>query len=300
MPRILLTGKSGQVGFELCRALAHLGEIIALDEGDLDLASPDAIHSMVRELKPRIIVNAAAYTAVDRAESEPGTAMKVNGIAPGILAEEAKRLGALMVHYSTDYVFDGTKDGPYTESDVPKPLSVYGRTKLAGERAIQAAGVPYYIFRTSWVYAARGRNFLLTMLRLAGERPELQIVNDQVGAPTWARFIAEATARVLGDLLRNKGTALEKSGVYNLTATGSTSWFGFAGAIFAAAGRTRQGAKTPKLIPITTRDYPVPAKRPQNSRLDTSKFVKIFGMTPPSWNEMLLTCMSEGTDTPSK
>src|SRR5512146_587709 len=191
LSRILVTGRNGQVGFELLRSLAGLGEVVAVGRERMDLADPDAIRRTVRETKPDLIVNAAAYTAVDQAESEPELALAINGVAPGILAEESKRLGAVLIHYSTDYVFDGSKGAPYTEDDEPRPLSVYGRTKLAGERAIQAVDVPHLILRTSWVYGARGKNFLLTILRLARERNELSIVDDQIGAPTWCRSLAE-------------------------------------------------------------------------------------------------------------
>lgn len=293
MRRILLTGKNGQVGWELHRALTALGEVFAFGRAELDLGSADAIRAKVREVEPQIIVNAAAYTAVDRAESEPDVAMKVNGIAPGVLAEEAKRLGALMVHYSTDYIFDGTKDSPYTETDAPNPLSAYGRSKLAGDQAVQATGAPYYLFRTSWVYAARGQNFLRTMLRLGRERTELRIVNDQIGAPTWARFIADTTAQVLGKNSRESEQAKEKGGLYNLTATGATSWFGFAEAIFAEAKAASPDTKVPKLIPIPTADYPLPAPRPSNSRLDTSKLTATFGLAAPKWEGMLRQCVRE-------
>ena len=292
MQRILLTGKSGQVGFELQRSLAPMGEVVALDIEDLDLSSPDAIRAKVREIKPRIIVNAAAYTAVDRAESEPDVAMKINGIAPGVLAEEAKRLGALIVHYSTDYVFDGTKDAPYTETDAPNPLGAYGRSKLAGDQAILATGVSHYIFRTSWVYAARGQNFLRTMLRLGHERTELRIVDDQIGAPTWARFIAEITAQVLGKASGDWEQVKENGGLYNLTAAGATSWFGFAEAIFAEA-KGSFGTRVPKLLSIPTSEYPTPARRPLNSRLDHSKFVKTFSLEPSPWDVMLRACMCD-------
>ncbi len=292
MPRILLTGKNGQVGFELQRALVPLGEVVALDRAGLDLSAPDAIRAKVREIAPQVIVNAAAYTAVDRAETEPDLAMKVNGTAPGVLAEEAKRLGALMVHYSTDYVFDGTKSEPYTETDTPMPLSVYGQSKLAGDQAIQVSGASYYIFRTSWVYAARGHNFLRTMLRLGRERDELRVVNDQVGAPTWARFIAEVTARVLSETMRASDQARGKSGLYNVAASGTTSWFGFAEAIFAEAKNT-PGTRVPGLVPIPSSQYSAPARRPANSRLDTSKLRRQFGMEPPDWEVMLKECMKE-------
>src|SRR5688572_17220170 len=224
--RVLLIGRSGQVGWELQRSLAPLGELVALDRAGMDLSDPDSIHRAIADARPAVIVNAAAYTAVDRAESEPDLAMRINGIAPGIIADEAARIGALMVHYSTDYVFDGTRDAPYREDDPPSPLNVYGRTKLAGEEAVRAAGGAHLIFRTSWVYAARGSNFLLTMLRLAGERSELGIVNDQVGAPTWARSIAELTALALGTGGADPGRARDASGVYHLAAGGSVSWYG--------------------------------------------------------------------------
>jgi dTDP-4-dehydrorhamnose reductase len=217
----------------------------------------------------------------------------VNGIAPGVLAEEAQRLGALLVHYSTDYVFDGAKSEPYTETDAPSPLSVYGRSKLAGDRAIQATGVAHYIFRTSWVYAARGQNFVNTMLRLARERDELRIVDDQIGAPTWARFIADTTAHVLGKAAGDSDQVKEKAGLYNLTAAGATSWFGFAEAIFAEARSVTPDGKVPKLIPIATSDYPLPARRPANSRLDNSRLVKTFGVKPPPWEAMLNACMRD-------
>lgn len=293
MTRILLTGKTGQVGFELHRALSPLGQVFAFDRAELDLASPDAIREKIRAVKPQIIINAAAYTAVDRAESESEMAIKVNGIAPGVLAEEAKRLDALMVHYSTDYVFDGTKNEPYTETDAPNPLSTYGRSKLAGDQGIQAVGVTNYIFRTSWVYSARGQNFLTTMLRLGRERAELSIVNDQIGAPTWARFIAKTTVRVLGKSSVDLDKAKETSGLYNLTASGATSWFGFAEAIFAEVKSAIPDTKVPKLIPIPTTDYPLPAHRPANSRLDASKLAKVFDLTVPNWKTMLIECAGE-------
>jgi dTDP-4-dehydrorhamnose reductase len=267
--RILITGKNGQVGWELQRTLSTLGEVVALDRTGMDLASPDSIRAAIRDAKPSLIVNAAAYTAVDKAESEPELAMAINGVAPGILAEEAKRLNALLIHYSTDYVFDGTKQGPYTEDDLPNPLSVYGKTKLAGERAIQQIGGPHLICRTSWVYGARGKNFLLAILRLAKERNELRIVNDQFGAPTWSRTIAETTAQVVAQLYCpftfhvSRFTATEApithdpspiagvespiadhrslfadvSGIYNLTSGGETTWFGFAKALLESSDR---------------------------------------------------------------
>jgi dTDP-4-dehydrorhamnose reductase len=291
--RVLLAGRNGQLGWELQRALSPLGGLVALDRAGMDLADPDSIHRAIADARPEVIVNAAAYTAVDKAESERELAMRINGIAPGILAEEAARVGALLVHYSTDYVFDGAKGAPYREDDRPAPLNVYGRTKLAGEEAVRAAGGPHLIFRTSWIYAARGQNFLLTMLRLARERPQLRIVDDQIGAPTWARSIAELTARALGAGGTGPGPAREKSGVYHLTAAGAISWFGFAQAIFERARAIRADFTVPALTPTTSAEYPTPARRPADSRLDTAKLAQAFGLTPPPWEVMLDSCMRE-------
>jgi len=292
MLRILVPGKTGQVGWELQGALAPLGTVIALDRSGMDLANPDSIRRVIRDAKPEVIVNAAAYNNVDKAESEPELAMRVNGVAPGVMAEEAKRLGAILIHYSTDYVFDGELDRPYNEDDPPNPLSEYGRSKLAGEQAIASSGAPHLIFRTSWVYAARGQNFVRTMLRLGRERSELRIVDDQVGAPNWARFIAKATAQVLRQLGDGHKAIGNRAGIYNLTATGAVSWYGFASAIFVEA-KAQLGMTPPKLIPITTAEYPLPARRPANSRLDNSKLTAAFGLTPPSWDAMLTACIHE-------
>jgi dTDP-4-dehydrorhamnose reductase len=282
--RILLTGSNGQIGRELRRTLLPLGIVTALDHANLDLTDQDALRKVIRELRPSLIVNAAAYTAVDRAESEPDLAMAVNGFAPGIMAEEARKLNAVLVHYSTDYVFDGTKPTAYIETDIPNPLSVYGKTKLVGEQAIHAVDAAHYILRTSWIYASEGSNFVNTILRLAQENSELRIVNDQTGAPTWARAIAEMTAQMLA---LNMGNATHPCyGLYHLTATGSVTWFGFAQEILEAARKTK-GFTAPKLIPITTSEYPLPARRPVNSQLDTSLWTKIFGITPASWQKML-------------
>ena len=285
-----MTGCSGQVGRALRQALSPLGNVIALDRSGLDLANPDAIRKTVRDCKPMLIVNAAAYTAVDCAESEPELAMAVNSVAPGVLAEEARRLDAVLVHYSTDYVFDGTKDGAYTESDEPNPLNVYGRTKLAGERAIQKINPAHYILRTSWVYAADGANFLNTILRLARERTELRIVNDQTGAPTSAQAIAELTVQLLA--VGMKGPANPHYGLYHMSASGAVTWFGFAHTILASAEKIL-GVTAPKLVPITTADYPLPAQRPVNSRLDISRLTKTFGIMPEPWQQMLERCMQE-------
>jgi dTDP-4-dehydrorhamnose reductase len=281
--KILVTGKNGQVGWELQRTLAPLGEVVAVDRSILDLTSPDSIRAVIREVKPNLIVNPAAYTAVDKAESEPDIAQAVNGVAPGVMAEEAKRLGAALIHYSTDYVFDGCKVGPYVEDDPTCPLNVYGKTKLAGEDAIRAVGLPHLILRTSWVYGVRGKNFLLTILRLAKEREELKIVGDQIGAPTWSRLIAETTAQIVAQRMRN---LCELSGTYNFTATGNTSWHGFASAIVEAsrADRPQSSVLSPRLIAIPTSEYPLPAPRPKNSVLANDKLLRDFGLAMPDWH----------------
>lgn len=287
--KILLTGVNGQVGWELQRTLAPLGEIVAADRQMLDLTSPDAIRALIREVKPNLIVNPAAYTAVDKAESEPEIAMAVNGIAPGIMAEEARKLGAAMVHFSTDYVFDGSKASPYTEEDAPCPINVYGRTKLAGEQAIQAADIPHLILRTSWVYGRRGKNFLLTILRLAGEREELKIVDDQIGAPTSCRMIAETAALILA---QTRGGLGETGGLYNLTAAGQTSWHGFTAAILENRHRLT-GAASPRLSPIPTSAYPLPAPRPLYSVMSNDKLLSAFSVAIPAWQNGLNLCMTE-------
>ena len=258
---------------------------MALGSGDLDLNDTGKIRESVRAAAPRVIVNAAAYTAVDRAESEPGLAMAVNGIAPSVLAEEAKRCGALLVHYSTDYVFDGRKEGPYTEEDRPAPLNVYGKTKFAGEEGILASGCSFLLFRTSWVYGARGRNFYLAIRRLALEREEIAVVDDQVGAPTWCRAVAESTAMVLAQGLgREEGFGSffqARSGIYHLTSRGRTSWYGFAKAIVEAIPREER--KVTRVLPIRTEDYPSKAQRPLNSVLDNRKIGAVFSVRQPEW-----------------
>jgi dTDP-4-dehydrorhamnose reductase len=288
--RILLTGASGQLGWELRRELAPLGDVLAPDRSQLDLAQPDTLRGRMREIAPDVVVNAAAYTAVDRAETEPELARLVNAIAPGILAEEAHRLDAGLVHYSTDYVFDGTKSGPYIESDPPNPLNVYGRTKLEGERAIGATGCRHLTLRTSWVYGTRGHNFVLTMLRLARERRELRIVDDQIGAPTWSREIAHATASLLArpELLR-PGSA----GLYHLTASGSTSWCGFARRIFESPAMARLGISPPSVEAIPSSAYPTPARRPGNSRLDCNRLFSAGGTRLAAWDDALARCLAE-------
>ena len=288
--RILLTGANGQVGWELQRSLAPLGEVIALDRSQLDLARADELRGRVRAIAPALIVNAGAYTAVDRAESEPGLARAINAIAPGVLAEEAHRLDAVLVHYSTDYVFDGTKAAPYTETDAPNPSSVYGRTKLEGERAIGASGCRHLTLRTSWVYGARGHNFLLTILRLARERRALRIVDDQIGAPTWCREIAQATATLLA---RSELASTGAEGLYHLTASGATSWFGFAQAIFGSPEMARLGIIPPTLEAIPASAYPLPAQRPSNSRLDCGRLERGAGVRLAPWDAALCSALAE-------
>jgi dTDP-4-dehydrorhamnose reductase len=284
--RILVTGKHGQVGKEVSRLSSKVDEVISVGREELDLSSEPAIRDLVRQVKPEVIVNAAAYTAVDRAETERDLCFAVNAAAPGILAEEAERLGARLIHYSTDYVFNGQKPAPYVESDPIDPVSVYGASKAAGEAAIAATGCRHAVLRTSWVYAGEGKNFLLTMLRLGAERPELKIVEDQVGAPTSATSIAAATIQVLKQ-------ANAPSGIYHMTAGGSTSWYGFAKAIFDSGVLQ----KAPRLQPIPTSEFPTPARRPANSVLANDKFAHAFGFQLAPWQEQLhdvLTGMHSG------
>lgn len=275
--RILLTGRDGQVGSELQRALTKLGDVLATDRGGLDLADVDAVRRVVRAAKPGIIVNAAAYTAVDKAEAEPELAMRVNGSAAGVLAEEAKRLGALLVHYSTDYVFDGEKPSPYLETDAPNPLNVYGRSKLAGEEAIRNIWWRHLILRTSWIYAAHGKNFLLTMLRAAQEGKELRVVDDQFGAPTSNLMVAHATEQVIARTVEHDSLC----GLYHMSAAGSTSWHGFACAIFEAS------ATRATLHPIPSSAWPATARRPKNSLLDNTKLATLLGVRLPAWQSGL-------------
>jgi dTDP-4-dehydrorhamnose reductase len=265
-----------------------------MDFPEVDFSKADSLRETVQAVAPAVIVNAAAYTAVDKAESEIELAMAINGTAPGVLAEEAKRLGSVLVHYSTDYVFDGTKQGLYVESDAPHPMNVYGRSKLAGDEAIQRVGGDYLILRTSWVYGARGNNFLLTMLRLAKEKTELRIVDDQIGSPTTSECIAQATADILAQVLAPAGGGFEgRSGIYNLTCAGETSWFGFAKEFLSA----QVGSATPKLIPIPTSEFPRPAKRPANSRLSCRRVEETFGVVMPDWKvalALVLETLNEG------
>jgi dTDP-4-dehydrorhamnose reductase len=290
-PRILLTGCNGQVGWELARTLSSLGEVVATDSKTLDLADADAIRRLMAEARPRIVVNPAAYTAVDKAESEAERAYAINAVAPGILAEEAEKLGALLVHYSTDYVFDGSGETPWREDDATGPLNVYGASKLAGEQAIRERCRRHLIFRTSWVYGARGANFLLTMRRLMRERPELKIVADQIGAPTWCRHLAEATAQVLAQVQSpfRGADKPEPWGVYHMTNAGETSWHGFAATI----EELDPPATPARLLPIPSSDYPTPARRPLNSRLDNGKLERVFGLRLPEWREALRLCLDK-------
>ena len=295
MTRILLLGRDGQVGWELQRSLAPLGAVIAPSLDELQFEQFDTLRAVVRKNVPHLIVNAAAYTAVDEAESEPELAMIVNGHAVRVLAEEANKLGALLVHYSTDYVFDGSKPGSYTEDDAPNPISVYGRTKLEGDRAIQASGCRHLIFRTSWVYAARGGNFAKTILRLAAERDELKIVADQIGAPTSAELIADVTALCVGYITHCPQRFVDTDGIYNLVASGETSWHNYAQ--FAVENATRLGLplklSSGSIRPITTSEYPLPAQRPANSRLATGKLNRVFGIELPHWQIHLKRLLEE-------
>jgi dTDP-4-dehydrorhamnose reductase len=280
--KILLLGKNGQVGWELRRTLAPLGSIQSLGSADLNFTDPKELRESVLSSRADLIVNAAAYTAVDKAESQPEIAHQVNGVAPGILAEAARELGTGLIHYSTDYVFDGQKKEPYLETDSPNPIGAYGRSKLEGEHAIQKVNGHYLILRLAWVYGLRGHNFLLTMQRLAREGKNLRVVNDQYGAPTWSRMIAEATAAIIPEW-RSNLPAL--SGIYHLTSAGSTNWHGFASRIIELMPETE--GRTQIVAPIPTSEYPTPAKRPPFSVLDCSKLKKQFGVQLPDWEEAL-------------
>jgi dTDP-4-dehydrorhamnose reductase len=288
---ILVTGKTGQVGRELQHALAPLGRVVGSDRIELDLGYPPSIRQKIQQIRPDIIVNAAAYTAVDKAEAAADLAMKINGIAPGILAEEAKHLGALLIHYSTDYVFDGARPTPYDEEDVPSPVNVYGESKLQGERAIMESGCAHLILRTSWVYSGHGSNFLLTILKLAQERSELSVVDDQIGAPTWARSLAETTAAILGKPLSFSQT---NSGIYHLSAAGQTSRYDLARQIIAIAQQF-SGKKTgwATIRPIPTSNYPLPATRPPHVVLSNEKIQRVFGLKMTNWETQLAGCIED-------
>ena len=284
--KILLTGKNGQLGFELQRALAPFGEIVAVGHGDCDMADAEALRALVRSVAPDVIVNPAAYTAVDKAEADQAAAYAVNTQAPRILGEEGARLGALVLHYSTDYVFDGTKEGAYAEDDEPNPQSVYGRTKREGELALIDANARHLILRTSWVVGAHGGNFAKTMLRLAAERERLSVVADQFGAPTSAALLADLSAHLVRQY-QCGGSETFPYGIYHAVAAGETTWYDYARFVIAealAAGKTLR--TMPEAVePLRTEQYPTPARRPANSRLDTSRFRAAFGLRLPSWQE---------------
>ncbi|MDH5386881.1 MAG: dTDP-4-dehydrorhamnose reductase [Gammaproteobacteria bacterium] len=292
--KILLFGKNGQVGWELNRSLQPQGEVIALEYDVADFSKPESLREIVQSIKPDVIVNAAAYTAVDKAEEEESLALTINTVAPGVLAEEALKIKALLIHYSTDYIFDGTKKGPYDETDAPNPINAYGRTKLEGEQVIQSSGCDYLIFRTSWVYASRAHNFLLTILKLAKEREELSIVADQIGSPTSARLIAETTALCLQQALREKQKGVFSSDLYHLTTSANTSWHGFTKEIVDVTSKTLdQHLKIKDIKAIPTTDYPTPASRPMNSQLRCTKLENTFDVKMPDWKIALELCIEE-------
>ncbi|HTY88984.1 MAG TPA: dTDP-4-dehydrorhamnose reductase [Candidatus Acidoferrum sp.] len=280
----MLLGKNGQVGWELRRTLAPLAPLTAMDFPEINFTDPQALRKLVAETRPAAVVNAAAYTAVDKAESEPELCRQINAVAPGVLAEEAKKIGALMVHYSTDYIFDGTKSSPYVETDAPKPLGAYGRSKLEGDQAVKASGADHLIFRLCWVYGARGQNFMLTMQRLAREREKLRVVGDQLGCPTWSRMIAEATALALQRVLAG-GSRSAFSGEYHLAAGGQASWHEFASRIVEWMPEAERKCRA--VEKIATTEYPTPARRPAYSVLDCGKLQKTFGLRLPDWEASL-------------
>lgn len=285
--KVLLTGSTGQVGYELARSLQGVGEVVALDRAELDLSDLNQVQEVIRRVQPGLIVNPAAYTAVDKAESEPALAHRINAEAPGLMAQEAARLGAALVHYSTDYVFDGSHPQARVEDDPVGPLNVYGASKLAGEQAIAAAGVPHLIFRTSWVYGMRGKNFLLTMLRLGRERDELRVVNDQHGAPTWSRTIADTTALVLAQAgAPDSAWWQQHGGVHHLSSQGQTTWYEFTQAIMEEAGSSC------RVLPISSAEYPTPAKRPTYSVMSSEKLMARFCHLP-DWRTALHLCMQQ-------
>jgi dTDP-4-dehydrorhamnose reductase len=287
--KILLTGKNGQIGWELSNSLSKLGTVFALDRSEMDLSKLEMLGPIIQSIRPDIIINTAAYTAVDKAEVEPELAMSINGIAPGVIAEEAKKIGAVMIHYSTDYIFNGKATSPYKEEDLAYPLSIYGKSKLAGEKAVIQAGIPHMILRTSWVYSLRGNNFLLTMQKLAQSRKKINVVNDQTGGPTWAKSIAEGTARFLEQNLKTPRPhqAIIDSGIFHITCGGQTNWFDFAKTILKLSGL----AEATELIPISTDNYITPATRPKYSILSNKKIKKTFDYEMPSWQEALQECL---------
>ncbi len=280
--KILLTGINGQLGHQLQPHLAKMGDMTAVGRENLDLANPDAISQLIREVKPRLIINAAAYTAVDKSESEPELAHAVNGVAPGIMAQEAKKLGATLIHVSTDYVFDGSKSTPYTETDEAKPLGTYGKSKLVGENAILESGANHIIMRTAWVHGVYGKgNFVKTMLRMGKEREELKVVHDQVGSPTWTGDLAAAIAQIIPHLQS------EIYGIYHYTNSGAISWYDFAVAIFEEAKQLGFPLQVKQVVPITTAEYSTPAKRPAFSVLNSAKISKVLGRHSPYWRDGL-------------
>lgn len=295
--KILILGKNGQLGWELQRSMAPLGEVIALSRSGQhvqqifcgDLTNLAGLHQTIVTLKPDVIVNAAAYTAVDKAENEPELAQLINATAPEVLAQEAFKIGAWLIHYSTDYVFDGSGNRAWLENDEPEPLSQYGKTKLAGEQAIQNSGCKYLIFRTSWIYASRGHNFAKTMLRLASERQTLSVINDQVGAPTSAALLADCTAHALRQTIHTP----ELAGLYHLAASGQTTWYKYADLVIEHAKDIGKKLTIDELIPIHTSDYPTPAIRPHNSRLNTTKFSKSFNLILPQWEDGVIRMLNE-------
>ncbi|HEX4857696.1 MAG TPA: dTDP-4-dehydrorhamnose reductase [Usitatibacteraceae bacterium] len=289
-PRVLITGGDGQLGFELARALQGRAEVVALNRAQLDLGDAEAIVRSCRDLKPALILNPGAYTAVDKAESEPELAMRINGIAPGVLGEQARRLGVPVVHFSTDYVFDGLASVPYREDDATHPQSAYGKTKLAGEQALAASGAEHLILRTSWLYGNRRHNFFLTMLRLARERDILRVVADQIGAPTWVRPLAEASAAALSFSAAGAALAVPQ-GLYHLSAAGQTSWHGFAEALLAAVPDPAR--KCARVEAITTAEFPTPARRPAYSVLANARWIGAGGGALPGWERQLEGCAAE-------
>ena len=285
--KILLTGKTGQVGGELNNILQDIGELVSVEREHLDLSKITSIEPAILDIQPDIIINTAAHTAVDKAEEESELAMTVNGIAPGVLAKAAKKIEASLIHYSTDYVFDGRSDTPYLEEDTTCPLSIYGKSKLAGEKNIAEAGIPYLILRTSWVYSLQGKSFLRTIKKMAEEKDTLRIVDDQIGAPTWARSIALATRKILKQYLRD-GSDPSLSGIFHLTCQGKSSWYDFAKEIL----NISSASQNTQLLPIPTSEYRTPATRPLNSLLSNDKLEKVFGFKMPHWHDSLKGCIN--------
>ena len=288
--KFLLIGKNGQVGWELNRSLSKLGNVFAVGRNELDLSMPETLGTIIQDIRPDIIINAAAYTDVDKAESEPELAMTVNGISPGVIAQEAKKIGAGMIHYSTDYVFDGKATSPYKEENPIYPLNIYGQSKLAGEKAVTQSGIPHIIIRTSWVYSLRGSNFLLTIQKLAQTRKQIKVVDDQTGSPTWSRSIAESTTRILEQSLTRSATTQKLfigSGVFHMSCNGKTSWFGFAKKILEFS----RLSNNTELIPISTTEYTTPAVRPRYSLLSNKKLKQAFNQEMPQWQDALKQCL---------